>query len=67
MELIYIYSEKYLETWEEEIINKINYYVRLVEQSPEYNIEIKNEIEGNLRRIRDKKRINKDIIKNSMQ
>ena len=64
IQLIYIYANDYLETREENTLTKIKELVRKVETSPLYNGNLKIKIEETLRKIKDHKSIDLDIITN---
>ena len=60
--LLYIYIEKYLKNKDNDILNKIKELVNKIENHPKYNNKIKEEIENNLLKLKQNKKINIDLI-----
>ena len=60
--LLYIYIEKYLKNKNNDILNKIKELVNIIENHPRYNNKIKEDIENNLLKLKQNKKINIDII-----
>ena len=60
--LLYIYIEKYLKNKNNDILNKIKELVNKIENHPKYNNKIKEDIENNLLKLKQNKKINIDII-----
>ena len=60
--LLYLYSKKYTVTKDKYVLNKIKELVKTIETHPEYNEEIKKDIEYNLKQIKKDNKINLDII-----
>ena len=60
--LLYIYIEKYLKNKDNDILNKIKELVNKIENHPKYNNKIKEDIENNLLKLKQNKKINIDII-----
>lgn len=58
IELLYFYIKNYPKNR-----NKINYLITKIEENPNYNILIKNEIETEILKLQEHKPINKEIIK----
>ena len=61
-ELIYIYTEQYLTTKNNQILDKIKYLVNKLETNASYDNKLKQEIETNLKKIKEHPSINLDII-----
>lgn len=60
--LLYLYTEKYLTTKEDNLLNKIKELTTIIETNPKYNNNIKQDIEKNLLKLKENKKINIDII-----
>ena len=60
--LLYIYIEKYLKNKDNDILNKIKELVNKIENHPKYNNKIKEDIENNLLKLKQNKKINIDLI-----
>lgn len=60
--LLYIYIEEYLKNKNNDILNKIKELVNTIENHPKYNNKIKEDIENNLLKLKQNKKINIDII-----
>lgn len=60
--LLYIYVEEYLKKLNDEMIPKIKELVITIERHPKYNEEIKEEIDSNLLKLKENKKINIDVI-----
>lgn len=60
--LLYLYTEDYLLNHNQEKLNQIIELTKLIESHPDYNIEIKKEIDKNLTKIKEDNKINLDII-----
>ena len=60
--LLYIYVEEYLKELNDEMIPKIKELVITIERHPKYNEEIKEEIDSNLLKLKENKKINIDVI-----
>lgn len=60
--LLYLYTEKYVKEKNENTYNKITNLVSTIEKHPKYNNKIKLEIEDNLKKIKENKHINIDIL-----
>lgn len=63
IELIYVYTDIYLKNKNGQIMDKIKELVSLVENSPLYDEDLRIKIEDNLKKIKNHKSINLDIIK----
>lgn len=63
IELIYIYTDLYLNNKDNKYFNKIKELVYMVENSSLYDNKLRVKIEDNLRKIKEHKSINLDIIK----
>ncbi len=61
IELLNIYYNKYLETKQNEYKEKVYLYKERIENHPDFNLEIKNDIENKLSNIKNKLTINLDI------
>ena len=62
--LLYLYTKEYLKNKSTLTLNKINDLVKQIELHPEYNSNIKKEIETTLKKIKEDNIINLDIILN---
>ena len=60
--LLYIYVDKYLKELDTSIISRIKELTLTIEKHPKYNKEIKKEIDSNLLKLKQNKKINIDII-----
>ena len=60
--LLYIYVDKYLKELDTSIIPKIKELTLTIEKHPKYNAEIKKEIDSNLLKLKQNRKINIDII-----
>lgn len=60
--LLYIYVEEYLKELDNSLIPKIRELVITIERHPKYNEEIKKEIDSNLLKLKENKKINIDVI-----
>ena len=60
--LLYIYVEEYLKKLNDEMIPKIKELVITIERHSKYNEEIKEEIDSNLLKLKENKKINIDVI-----
>lgn len=60
--LLYIYIDKYIKEKSNITLNKINELTNAIENHKEFNNQIKEEIELNLKRIKEDNKINLDII-----
>jgi TPR repeat protein len=63
IELIYIYTDIYVNNKDKRVMDKIKELVSIVEHSSLYNDDLRIKIEDNLRKIKNNKGINLDIIK----
>ncbi len=61
-ELLYIYTDKYLQNKDETILNRINKLANIIEKSPSYDEPLRQEIENTLRKIKTHQKINLNII-----
>ena len=60
--LLYIYVDKYLKELDTSIISRIKELTLTIEKHPKYNKEIKKEIDSNLLKLKQNKKIKIDII-----
>lgn len=60
--LLFLYSKKYTVTRDQYVLNKVKELTKTIETHPDYNEEIKKDIEYNLRQIKKDNKINLDII-----
>lgn len=60
--LLYLYTKKYLENKDKAIYTKIEDLISKIEKHPNYNKEIKLEIEKNLQKLKENNHINIDIL-----
>ena len=60
--LLYLYTEKYLNKKDEELYDKIKLLISRIENNPKYNESIKSIIEDNLKKLKENKHINIDIL-----
>ena len=62
IELFYYYCEEYFNTKEKELLNKIDFYKDTIENSKEYNDDLRIDIENKLKEIVKKKEIDISCI-----
>lgn len=60
--LLYIYIDKYLKELDTNILPKIKELTHIIESHPKYNNKTKQEIDNNLLKLKQNKKINIDII-----
>ena len=60
--LLYLYTEKYLNKKDEDLYDKIKLLISRIENNPKYNESIKSIIEDNLKKLKENKHINIDIL-----
>ena len=60
--LLYLYTKKYLKNKDKNIYTKIEELISNIENHPNYNKEIKLEIEKNLQKLKENNHINIDIL-----
>lgn len=60
--LLYLYTEKYLANNDNTILNRIKLLTTSIENNPKYNDKVRIVIEKNLIKLKNKKKINIDII-----
>ena len=60
--LLYLYTEKYLNKKDDDLYDKIKLFISRIENNPKYNESIKSIIEDNLKKLKENKHINIDIL-----
>ena len=60
--LLYLYTEKYLNKKDDDLYDKIKLLISRIENNPKYNESIKSIIEDNLKKLKENKHINIDIL-----
>lgn len=62
LELIYYYAKKYISTRNEIYLNNLNNYILKISTHPKHNLQYKKEIEKQLLNIKNKEKINLNIL-----
>lgn len=60
--LLYLYTEKYLNKKDDDLYDKIKLLISRIENNPKYNESIKSIIEDNLKKLKENRHINIDIL-----
>lgn len=60
--LLQLYTEDYLSTREDSILDKIKRLTNVIEKSPKYNDKLRKDIENSLFKLKESKKINIDMI-----